>query len=170
MNDAVLWLTVALLSAVMLTDVKRVEMPSAISSAMLMLAAARAGMSGSATAWLSAAGLFVACGCVVACGEAVGSGTGDAAALAALGALVRIAKVVPMLFCVAIAGGRVAIAALLRGESDSAYPPTVSAGLLPFVITTGAPQASTIRLLIVSPMISHPSKVGPLGRFGGQGS
>jgi prepilin peptidase CpaA len=140
MNEAVLWLTVALLSAVMLTDVRRLEMPNAIAIAILLLAVTAATTEASPAAWLSAvAGIFVASIFSAALWGRGGCGSGDVKAIAALGALVGIGQVMSLLFCVAIAGGGLGLVAFWKGERDMAYGPVITIGFLLFVIIRTVP-------------------------------
>ena len=77
---------------------------------------------------LTLSGVFFALG---------GLGGGDVKLIAALGAALGHAAVLPALFWIALAGGALSLVALLRGRRDLAYLPAIALGLLIFLLQHG---------------------------------
>lgn len=126
----VLWATVH--------DLKTREIPDAISWSLLVWAivatalglddVGRASRLGGLAIGLVLGGLFFALG---------GLGGGDVKLIAALGAALGYAAILPALFWIAIAGGMLSLVALLRGRRDLAYLPAIALGLLMFLVLEG---------------------------------
>lgn len=61
-------------------------------------------------------------------------GGGDVKVIAAVGALLGPVGLLIVLFWMAIAGGILALIAMLRGQRDYAYVPAIAAGYLAYLI------------------------------------
>ena len=68
-----------------------------------------------------------------------GLGGGDVKIVAALGAAIGHAAILPLLFWIAISGAALSVLALLRGRHDMAYLPAIAFGLLIFLLRQGLP-------------------------------
>jgi prepilin peptidase CpaA len=66
-----------------------------------------------------------------------GFGGGDAKLLGAVGAALGIRALLPFLLYAAIAGGLLAVIAILRGKRDLAYAPAMALGLFALMMSRG---------------------------------
>jgi prepilin peptidase CpaA len=119
-------------------DLRRRTIPDAISLALLAWAVLGIALGYSAHGWLS---LVVGAATAFALGMLLfwlgAFGGGDVKLIAALGAVLGARDLLPLLFYVAVSGGVLAAAAMLRGRRDIAYAPAIMLGLIMFVVARG---------------------------------
>jgi len=131
-----MWAAVALLAAGTVWDLKHRTIPDVIPAAILAVAVATTAWQRAPQGWwMFGLGFAVALALGLALFARGGLGGGDVKVLAALGALVGLRGLFPLLFYVAIAGGVLGIVALARGKRDVAYAPAIALGFLVFVMT-----------------------------------
>jgi prepilin peptidase CpaA len=134
-------LTLVLLLAAAAIDLSRREIPDWVSLGLLALAIGARAMHWTPDGWISMLVGFVA-------GFAIGLflfwrggfGGGDAKVIAALGAVLGPGPFLSALFYIALAGGGLAMVAILRGRREIAYAPAIAIGFAAFVIAQGIPQ------------------------------
>jgi Flp pilus assembly protein protease CpaA len=130
-----LWIPLSILVVATVTDLRRREIPDWIPMALLAWAIAATALGLGSHGWTSLA-LGLAAG--LAFGVFVfwlgGFGGGDAKLLAALGATLGAPEFFTFMFYAAIAGGLVAVLALLRGKRDLAYAPVMAVGFAGFMM------------------------------------
>jgi len=135
---SVLWIAFALLVIGTVCDLRKREIPNVIPIALLASAVVSTALAWSPRGWLS---LGLGLGLALAIGMLLfwrgGFGGGDVKVLAALGAIVGPGPLLPLLFYVAIAGGVLALVAVMRGQKDFAYAPAITLGFLAFLISRG---------------------------------
>jgi prepilin peptidase CpaA len=116
-------------------DLRRREIPNWIPLAFVAVAVCGTWFGWSPLGWVSLAtgfSLSLAIGVVLWWRGAFGGG--DVKVLAGLGAIVGPRDLISVLFYVALAGGVLALYALLRGQRDLAYMPAIAIGFLIFLI------------------------------------
>jgi Flp pilus assembly protein protease CpaA len=129
-----LWVPLLLLIIAAVVDVRAREIPDAIPLALLGWAIALTASGVSPHGWM-----LLVLGLVTGLlfGAVVfwlgGFGGGDAKLLVALGATLGPQDFLVFMFYVAVAGGLLAIAALLRGKRDLAYAPIMTLGFAVFM-------------------------------------
>jgi Flp pilus assembly protein protease CpaA len=129
----VFWVTLVLLTIGTIWDLRQREIPDAIPGALLATAICFTALGWTDRTWTS----LLAGGAV---GTAIGMllfwrggfGGADVKLLAALGTIVGIRALFPLLFYVALAGGGLAVVALCRGQRDLAYGPAITLGFVMF--------------------------------------
>jgi prepilin peptidase CpaA len=124
------WVLVLFVLPATVIDLKTREVPDLLSLSLLGWAIVVTGLHLHDVGWASlllgfvigiaASGFFFAVG---------GVGGGDVKFIAALGAAIGHAALVPALFWIALSGGALALLALCRGKRDLAYLPAVAIGL-----------------------------------------
>jgi prepilin peptidase CpaA len=135
----VLWLPLLLLMIATVFDWRRREIPDWISVALLASAIGATALNVSQIGWLSLLFGF-GIGALLGAGLFwIGAlGGGDAKLLVALGATLGPTAFFVFLFYVALAGGVLALIAVLRGRRDLAYAPAMALGFLAFMILRGS--------------------------------
>jgi prepilin peptidase CpaA len=133
-----LWVPLGIVIAAAILDLRQREIPDAISVALLVWAVVATVLGWSGHGWLS---LTFGLGMGLSIGLGLfwlgGFGGGDAKVLAALGATLGARDLFSLLFYVALAGGVLAVVALVRRQRDIAYVPAIALGFLAFVIARG---------------------------------
>lgn len=133
-----LWVPLLGLILATIFDFWKRQIPDSIPIALLGWAVGTAAIGMSSPGWLalvSGLGLGVSIG--VALFWLGGFGGGDAKLLAAVGATLGPRAFLAFLFCAAIAGGLLAVVALLRGKRDLAYAPAMALGLFVLMMIRG---------------------------------
>jgi len=133
-----IWLTLALLVVASIEDLRFREVSDGYSIVLLITAILGTAFHWHEVSWIGLLGGF-------AVGFALsgaffflgGLGGADVKLTAALGAILGIQRVFPVLFWIAMAGGVLCLIALLRGKRDIAYVPAISLGLLFFLVSRG---------------------------------
>jgi len=125
----VLWITALVAAAAACIDVRRREIPDAFPLALLACGLAGAGLGAVSWSALAAgAALGAALGVVL---FALGAfGGGDAKLLAGIGACLGPLPLLGALVPIGVAGGLLAVVALVRGARELAYAPAMATGLL----------------------------------------
>lgn len=122
-------LTLSLLCAGTVTDLKRREVPDAVPFALLVVAIAAKGLGWAELSWSSVLGgwaLGLGLGALLFWLGALGGG--DVKVLASVGAASGVTALGPVLFYTALAGGTLALVATLRGVRELPYMPAITAG------------------------------------------
>jgi prepilin peptidase CpaA len=133
-----LWVPLGFLVAAAIADLRQREIPDLISVALVVWAVTATALGWSGHGWLSlTAGLGLGLTIGLVLFWLGGFGGGDAKILAALGATLGARDLFAVLFYVAIAGGALAVVALVRRQRDIAYVPAIALGFLAFVIARG---------------------------------
>jgi Flp pilus assembly protein protease CpaA len=131
-------ITLMLLLVATVIDLRRREIPDWVAIALFVVAAASRLMSWTSEGWLS-----LALGSVLAFALSLllfwrgAMGGGDAKVLTALGAVLGPGQFMSMFFYVALAGGLLALAAIVRGKREIAYAPAIALGFLALVLVQG---------------------------------
>jgi prepilin peptidase CpaA len=133
-----LWLTLILLLVGTTCDLRRREIPDAVPLALLVLAIVAKGFGFSDQSWIS---LFGGWGLGLGIGLVLfwlgGFGGGDVKVLASVGAVIGVPAIGSVLFYTAIAGGGIALIAVMRGIKEVPYAPAITAGFIVSWITRG---------------------------------
>jgi prepilin peptidase CpaA len=126
-----IWVPLLFILVAAIHDLRTREVPDAIALALLGWATVATALRWHDVGWASMLGGLVI-GLVLSMSFFAlgGLGGGDVKLIAALGAALGHAAIVPALFWIAIAGGLLAIVALLRGRRDLAYLPAIALGLI----------------------------------------
>jgi prepilin peptidase CpaA len=121
-------------------DLKSREIPDTISLGLLACAVAATALGWTQGGWSSLLGGSAIGISVSAVFFALdGLGGGDVKMLAALGAALGPAAILPALFWIALAGGLFSVLALIRGHRDLAYMPAIALGLFLFLLWSERP-------------------------------
>jgi Flp pilus assembly protein protease CpaA len=134
----VLWLTLILLLVGTTCDLRRREIPDAVPFALVVVAIVAKGFGWADQSWIS---LFAGGALGLAIGTVLfwlgGFGGGDVKVLASVGAVIGVPAIGSVLFYTAIAGGGLALIAMMRGTEDVPYVPAITAGFIVSWITRG---------------------------------
>jgi prepilin peptidase CpaA len=133
-----LWVALAVLVTGMLWDLRRHEIPDLVPLALLALAVWSVVARTPPRSWIEVVEGFALAltlgGGLFAAG---GFGGGDVKVLAALGALIGPRDLFALCFYTALAGGVLAVVAIVRGKRDLAYAPAFVLGLVVLLAVRG---------------------------------
>jgi prepilin peptidase CpaA len=122
-------LTLTLLCAGTVTDLKRREVPDAVPLVLLVAAIVAKGFGGADLSWSSLfGGLAIGLGLGVLLFWLGAFGGGDVKVLASVGAVSGVATLTSVLFYTALAGGAIALVAVVRGVRELPYMPAITLG------------------------------------------
>jgi prepilin peptidase CpaA len=133
-----LWVSLALLIVATAFDLRNREIPDWISLALLAFAVGTAVLGTAPHRWGSLVlgfGVGSLLGIVLFCLGAFGGG--DAKLLVGLATLLGPGDFAAFLFYLAVAGGILAVVALVRGRRDIAYAPAMALGFFAFMFVRG---------------------------------
>ncbi len=120
-------------------DFRRREIPDWVSVALLVWALGATAFGLASHGWASVGlGLVLGSALGVLLFWLGGFGGGDAKLLAGLGAVCGPWAFLSLLVYIAVAGGVMALVALVRGKSDIAYAPAMALGWLLFMVSRGS--------------------------------
>ena len=135
MTELLLITVLILLLIASVYDLRTREIPDWISAAVLLVAiAAAAWRLAGIQPWMVAAGGVLGLTIGYALFRWAKFGGGDAKLIAAIGALLGPVGLLFALFWMAIAGGVLALIAMVRGQRDYAYGPAIAAGYLAYLV------------------------------------
>jgi prepilin peptidase CpaA len=129
-----IWIPVAVVLVATVYDLRRREIPDWVSLVLLGWAILATAFQWHAVGWLSLlGGLALGFGLTLLLFALGAMGGGDVKLTAALGAALGYATLLPVLFWIALAGGLLALVALIRGQREIAFVPAIALGLLTYV-------------------------------------
>ena len=124
------WVLLLFVLPATVIDLKTREVPDLLSLTLLGWAIVVTGLHLHDVGWASLLGGFlIGIGFSGAFYVMGGIGGGDVKFIAALGAALGHAAIIPALFWIALSGGALALLALYRGKRDLAYLPAIAIGL-----------------------------------------
>jgi prepilin peptidase CpaA len=124
------WVLLLFVIPATVIDLKARQIPDVISLALLGWAMIATGFHLHDVGWASLlGGLVIGLGLSMVFFGMGGIGGGDVKFIAALGAALGHAAILPALFWIALSGGCLALLALIRGKRDLAYLPAIAIGL-----------------------------------------
>jgi prepilin peptidase CpaA len=132
------WLPLVVVLVAAAFDLRSREVPDWVALVLLGWAVVATGFRLHPVGWLALlAGLGAGLGLSVALFALGGLGGGDVKLTAALGAALGLWDLLAVLLCTGLAGGVLALVALLRGKRDLAYVPAFALGFLMFLAWRG---------------------------------
>jgi len=138
MQQTTLWLALAILVVAAIGDLWKRRIPNALPLLLLILAVAACALSWHDIGWFSFAIGMILAFVVGLAGFGLGMlGGGDVKLMAALGAVLGMERLWPVLFWVALAGGVLGVVGRWRKQREIPYAPAIAAGLLLFLLVGG---------------------------------
>ena len=119
-------------------DLRTREIPDWISVALVLMGITAAGFGWAGVRWwMVLSGLLLGFLIGVAFFHFAGFGGGDAKLIAGIGAILGPVGLLFSLFWMAVAGGVLALIAMIRGQRDYAYGPAIAAGYIAYLVYPG---------------------------------
>ena len=138
MDVLILIVPVVLLLIATWCDLRTREIPDWISVALVLIGITAAGFSwGGVQWWTVLSGLLLGFLIGLALFRFAKFGGGDAKLIAGIGAILGPVGLLFSLFWMAVAGGLLALIAMIRGQRDYAYGPAIAAGYVAYLVYPG---------------------------------
>ena len=138
MDVLILVVPVVLLLIATWSDLRTREIPDWISVALVLIGITAAGFNwGGVRWWMVPSGLLLGLLIGLALFHFAGFGGGDAKLIAGIGAILGPVGLLFTLFWMAVAGGLLALIAMIRGQRDYAYGPAILAGYIGYLVYPG---------------------------------
>ena len=138
MHVLILILPVGLLLIATWCDLRTREIPDWISVALVLVGITAAGFGwGGVRWWMVLSGLLLGFLIGLALFHFARFGGGDAKLIAGIGAILGPVGLLFSLFWMAVAGGVLALIAMIRGQRDYAYGPAIAAGYVAYLVYPG---------------------------------
>ena len=138
MDVLILIVPVVLLLIATWCDLRTREIPDWISVALVLMGITAAGFGWAGVRWwMVLSGLLLGFLIGVAFFHFAGFGGGDAKLIAGIGAILGPVGLLFSLFWMAVAGGVLALLAMIRGQRDYAYGPAIAAGYIAYLVYPG---------------------------------
>jgi prepilin peptidase CpaA len=134
----ILIVPVVLLGIATWCDLRTREIPDWISVALVLIGITAAGFGWAGVRWwMVLSGLLLGFLIGLALFHFAGFGGGDAKLIAGIGAILGPVGLLISLFWMAVAGGVLALIAMIRGQRDYAYGPAIAAGYVAYLVYPG---------------------------------
>ena len=138
MDVLILIVPVGLLLIATWCDLRTREIPDWISVALVLIGITAAGFGWAGVRWwMVLSGLLLGFLIGLALFHFAGFGGGDAKLIAGIGAILGPVGLLISLFWMAVAGGVLALIAMIRGQRDYAYGPAILAGYIGYLVYPG---------------------------------
>ncbi len=138
MDVLILLLPVVLLLVATRCDLRTREIPDWISVALVLIGITAAGFGWAGVRWwMVLSGLMLGFLIGLALFHFARFGGGDAKLIAGIGAILGPVGLLISLFWMAVAGGVLALIAMIRGQRDYAYGPAIAAGYFAYLVYPG---------------------------------
>ena len=138
MDVLILVVPVVLLLIATWSDLRTREIPDWISVALVLIGITAAGFGWAGVRWwMVLSGLLLGFLIGLALFHFAGFGGGDAKLIAGIGAILGPVGLLISLFWMAVAGGVLALIAMIRGQRDYAYGPAILAGYIGYLVYPG---------------------------------